>query len=48
MIKGEFIDDIQSAVSEYCCDCEDYNFVVVVKITAVDGWVKAEIMEEEE
>lgn len=46
--EKKFIDEIQEAVAGYCYDCEDNDFEVVVKITADDGWVKVEIMEEEE
>lgn len=46
MNKEALIDAIQSSVANYCYDYGDNNFVVVVKITADDGWVKAEIKEE--
>ena len=46
MNKEALIDAIQSAVAGYCYDYEDNDFEVVVKITADDGWVKAEIKEE--
>lgn len=44
--KESLIDKIQSAIAEYCYDYEDNNFEIVVSISSIDGWVKAEIKEE--
>ena len=43
--KNEFIGRLQSAVSEYACDCDDKDFKVYAKIHVKNGWSCVTIME---
>lgn len=46
--KEALIDMIQSAVAEYSCEYCERDFDIIVSIKAEDGWIKAEIREEQQ
>lgn len=43
--KKTLIDKIQSAVADYCCDCDDPDFTVTAIVSVENGWVTVEIKE---
>lgn len=44
--ENSFIDKIEFAVAEYCNDCDDNDFNIIVSVSASDGWVKVKIEKE--
>lgn len=44
--KKSLIDKIQSAVADYCYDCDDPDFTVTAIVSVENGWVTVEIKEE--
>ncbi|MBQ4588784.1 MAG: hypothetical protein IJA95_05830 [Bacteroidaceae bacterium] len=39
---------VQSAISEYCCDSEDYDLDIIIEVTVRNGWVDRPIIKEKQ
>ncbi len=44
--KNSLIEEIQSAVANYCYDHDDQDFEITLSVRAEDGWAKVEDTEE--
>lgn len=49
MINKEKMEDLlTSAASEYAYECDDRDFVCMVRVSCEDGWAKATVLEHKE
>lgn len=47
MIDKDLLEEmVQSAISEYCCDSEDYDLDIIIEVTVKNGWVERPIIKE--
>lgn len=46
--KELLIEMVQSAISEYCCDSEDYDLDIIIEVKAENGWVNRPIIKEKQ
>ncbi len=44
--ENSLIDKIEFAVADYCSDCNDNDFNIILSVSASDGWVKVKIEKE--